>query len=130
MELVECTSEYWEFVRLIRTHNENQKYFLTQVNITSAQQIEFMSKYSHRYKICLENNIPVGYIGIIKENEITYCVHPDHQGKGIGTFMVSKFITMYDSLTAFVLPENIGSNKVFEKLGFQKQIFYSKNKTP
>jgi RimJ/RimL family protein N-acetyltransferase len=127
MELVDCTSEYWQFVRIIRTHPTNQKFFFTQVKITPEQQIEFMKRESHRYKICLLDGVPVGYIGIIKENEITYCVHPDHQGKGIGTFMVSKFMKLYDTLTAFVIPENIGSSKVFEKLGFQKQFFYIKN---
>lgn len=127
MELTECTSEYWEFVRLIRTHPNNQHYFLTQIEITPEQQIEFMKTNSHKYKVCLFENQPAGYIGIIKENEITYCVHPDYQGKGIGTYMVSEFIKIYDTLTAFVLPENIGSNKVFEKLGFHKQIYYIKN---
>jgi RimJ/RimL family protein N-acetyltransferase len=127
MELVECTSEYWEFVRLLRTHPNNQQFFLTQIEITTEQQIEFMKSNSHRYKICLLDSLPVGYIGIIKENEITYCVHPEHQGKGIGTFMVSKFTKIYDTLTAFVLPKNIGSSKVFEKLGFQKQFYYIKN---
>lgn len=128
MELTNCTSEYWEFVRTIRTHSDNQKYFLTQPNITCEQQIKYMTEHSHRYKVCLLDNIPVGYIGIIKENEITYCVHPDYQGRGIGTFMVSEFIKMYDFLTAYVLPKNIGSSKVFEKLGFKKQIFYSYQK--
>jgi RimJ/RimL family protein N-acetyltransferase len=128
MELVECTSEYWQFVRILRTHPNNQNYFFTQVKITPEQQVEFMKRESHRYKICLLNGEPVGYAGIIKENEITYCVHPDHQGKGIGTFMISEFIKLYDNLTAFVIPENIGSSKVFEKLGFQKQLFYSKTK--
>jgi RimJ/RimL family protein N-acetyltransferase len=127
MELVECTSEYWEFVRLLRTHPNNQQFFLTQIEITTEQQIEFMKSNSYRYKICLLDSLPVGYIGIIKENEITYCVHPEHQGKGIGTFMVSEFTKIYDTLTAFVLPKNIGSSKVFEKLGFQKQFYYIKN---
>lgn len=127
MELVECTYEYWEFVRLLRIHSSNQQFFLTQVEITPKQQIEFMGKYSSKYKVCLLNKTPVGYIGIIKENEITYCVHPDYQGKGIGTFMVSEFVKIYDTLIAFVLPENIGSSKVFEKLGFKKQFYYTKN---
>lgn len=128
MELVECTPEYWQFVRIIRTHPSNQKFFFTQVKITPEQQIEFMQRESHRYKICLIDGSPVGYVGIIKENEITYCVHPDYQGKGIGTFMISELLKLYDNLTAFVIPENIGSSKVFEKLGFQKQLFYSKTK--
>jgi len=128
MELIECTSEYWEFVRLLRTHPKNQEYFLTQANITPTQQIEFMEKNHHNYKICLMDGEPVGYIGIIKENEVTYCVHPDYQGKGIGTFMVSEFTKMYNTLIAYVLPENIGSNKVFKKLGFKQQIYYTWNK--
>ena len=126
MELVECSFEYWEFVRMLRTHSYNQQFFLTQAEITHEQQIKFMSENSHRYKICLLDNTPVGYIGLIKENEVTYCVHPNYQNKGIGTFMVSEFTQMYDCLTAFVLPSNIGSSKVFEKLGFEKQIYYIK----
>lgn len=128
MELIECTQPYWEFIRVLRTHPDNQNFFLTQVEITPEQQIEFMERESHRYKICLLDSVPVGYAGIIKANEITYCVHPDYQGKGIGTFMVSELIKLYDNLTAFVIPENIGSSKVFEKLGFQKQLFYFKTK--
>ncbi len=124
MELVSCTPEYWEFVREIRTHSDNQKSFFSQIDISYEQQIEFMKSNSHKYKICLINNKPVGYIGLIKENEITYCVDPQYQGKGIGTFMVSEYIKIYSYLTAFVLPENISSNRVFEKLGFKKQIYY------
>ena len=127
MELIECTREYWEFVRLLRTHPLNQGWFLTQPTITPEQQIEFMEKHSHKYKICILNNTPVGYIGLINQNEITYCAHPDHQGKGIGTFMISEFIKLHQTLTAFVLPQNIASQKVFEKLNFKKQIYYTKN---
>ena len=71
MELIECTREYWEFVRLLRTHPLNQGWFLTQPTITPEQQIEFMEKHSHKYKICILNNTPVGYIGLINQNEIT-----------------------------------------------------------
>ena len=124
MELVDCLKDYWEFVRIIRTHPDNQKFFFTQVEITSEQQAEYMSKNSNRYKICLLDNKPVGYIGIIKENEITYCVSPEYQGKGIGTFMVSEFMKMYNHLIAYVVCDNIGSNRIFEKLGFEKQNFY------
>jgi len=124
MKLVNCTEKYWEFVRIIRTHPDNQKSFFTQTQITPTQQIEFMKKNSSKYKICLLEDTPVGYIGLTKINEITYCVDPNHQGKGIGSFMVSEFTKQYDELTAYVLPENKASNRVFEKLGFTKQIYY------
>ena len=126
MELVECTQDFWEFVRLLRTHEENNHWFLTQTDISYGQQVEYMTQNAHRYKICLLDGKPVGYIGIIKENEITYCVDPKYKGKGIGTFMVSELIKSKDDLIAFVLPQNIASSKVFEKLGFQKQLYYSK----
>ena len=76
MILVDCIEKYWEFVRLIRTDPYNKKFFLTKEEITPEQQIKFMTKNSHKYKICLLDNVPVGYIGIKGENEITYCVDP------------------------------------------------------
>jgi RimJ/RimL family protein N-acetyltransferase len=42
--------------------------------------------------------------------------------------MVSEFMEQHDALTAFVFPQNIASSKVFEKLGFKKQNFYSYEK--
>lgn len=125
MELVECTKEYWQFVREIRTNEENTKSFYTQPVITEEQQIKYMTENSYRYKICLIEGNPVGYIGIINTNEITYCVHPNYKGKGIGTFMVSQFMLNNKELTAFVIPENVASSKIFEKLGFNKQLYYT-----
>lgn len=128
MELVECRKEYWEFVREIRTHEENINSFYTQPIITIKQQIEYMNKNHTKYKICLIDEIPVGYIGIINSDEITYCVDPVYKGKGIGTFMVSEFIKNNNKLTAFVIPENTASARVFEKLGFTKQLHYTYKK--
>jgi RimJ/RimL family protein N-acetyltransferase len=125
MELINCTKEYWQFVREIRTHPDNIKSFYTQPKITEEQQVDYMAKNWEKYKICIIDNIPVGYIGIINLNEITYCVHPDYKGRGIGTFMVSQIIGNMDKLTAFVIPENIASARVFEKLGFSKQLHYT-----
>jgi RimJ/RimL family protein N-acetyltransferase len=128
MKLIDCTSEYWEFVRLLRTNSENTTWFYTQPNISVEGQIEYMSKNSNRYKICLLDNQPVGYVGIIGENEITYCVKPEFKNKGIGSFMVTEFMKTHDELIAYVIPNNISSCKVFEKLNFNKQIYYSYKK--
>lgn len=122
MNLVECTKEYWEFVKNLRTDVENTNWFYTQPDITVEEQNKYMSQNSHKYKICLLEGNPVGYIGIIGENEITYCVKPNHKNLGIGTFMVKEFMNLYDELTAFVIPQNISSCKIFEKLGFEKHI--------
>ena len=87
-----------------------------------------MKSNSFRYKICILNNSPVGYIGIIKNNEITYCVQSEHKGKGIGTLMLKEFSKGMAELEAFVKCENISSQKVFEKLGWEKQIYYKLRK--
>ena len=125
MKLVNCTQEYWEFVRTIRTHPQNENFFLNQGKVTPIEQIEYMEKNSHRFKICLIEDTPVGYIGIKGEHEITYCVDPTQQGKGIGTFMVSEFQKQFNKLTAVVLPTNKASRRVFEKLGFKEKILYT-----
>ena len=126
LELVLCTEEYWEFVRLLRMNPINQEGFFTQANITSEQQKEFMSHNWSKYKICLVDNEPAGYIGLLHGHEITYCVHPGFHGKGIGTFMIKNFSKLFSNIDAFVKVDNIASQKVFEKLGWEKQIYYKK----
>jgi RimJ/RimL family protein N-acetyltransferase len=119
MKLVDCTEEHWEFVRKLRTDKNNSIWFYTQIEITPSQQKIFMENNSYKYKICLLDEKPVGYIGIMDNNEITYCVDNFYKNRGIGTFMVSKFIEKYDEVNAFVIPSNNSSIRVFEKLGLE-----------
>jgi RimJ/RimL family protein N-acetyltransferase len=126
LELVLCTKEYWEFVRLLRINPINQEGFFTKANITSEQQKEFMTHNWSKYKICLVDNEPAGYIGLLHGHEITYCVHPNFHGNGVGTFMIENFSKLFSSIDAYVKVDNIASQKVFEKLGWEKQIYYKK----
>jgi len=128
LKLVDCTKEYWEFVRQLRINSQNQEGFFTYAKITPEQQKSYMSVNSKLYKICLVDNIPIGYVGLINGDEITYCVDPKFQGKGIGTFMVKEFSRTFSSIGAYVKTENIASQKVFEKLGWEKQIYYKYKK--
>ncbi len=124
MELVNCDKQYWEFVRLLRTNPENQEGFFTHAEITPEQQETFMSSNFSNYKICLVDGKPAGYVGLLKGHEITYCVSPDFKGKGVGTFMIQEFAPRWAFVDALVKVDNIASQKVFEKLGFEKQIYY------
>jgi RimJ/RimL family protein N-acetyltransferase len=128
LELVNCDKQYWEFVRQLRTDPKNQEGFFTYAEITPEQQEKFMSSNSHNYKICLVDGKPAGYVGLLKGHEITYCVSPDFKGKGVGTFMIQEFALRWDWVDAYVKVENIASQKVFEKLGFKKQIYYKYKK--
>ena len=72
------------------------------------------------------NGENVGYVGNISPNsfigEITYCVDPSFQGNGIGTFMVKEFLKTNPKIMASVKHSNRSSQRVFEKLGFEKVI--------
>lgn len=127
LKLVDCEEKYWEFVRLLRTDPINQKGFFTKTDISSEDQIKYMSKNHLRFNICLANDIPAGYIGVSKTNEITYCVSPKFHSMGIGTYMVNSIILKKNkTYEARVKIKNIASQKVFEKLGFEKQFVYIK----
>ena len=53
IKLVNCTEQYWEFVRKLRMNPINQEGFFTYAEITSEQQEEYMIKNQWDYKICL-----------------------------------------------------------------------------
>jgi RimJ/RimL family protein N-acetyltransferase len=127
LQLVNCTEEYWEFVRQLRMNPINQKGFFTVANITFEQQKEFMIHNWSKYKICLTDNQPAGYIGLLQGHEITYCVHPDFHNKGVGSFMIKEFSKSFNNIDAYVKVTNVASQKVFEKLGWEKQIYYKKS---
>ena len=126
LELVLCTKEYWEFVRSLRMDPINQEGFFTVANITSEQQLNFMTHNWSKYKICLADREPAGYVGLLQGHEITYCVHPNFHGNGVGTFMIEEFSRPFGDIDAYVKVDNIASQKVFEKLGWKKQIYYKK----
>ena len=129
LELVNCDSQYWEFVRECRTTPKNQEGFFSVANITEQEQQEYMTHNWSKYKICLVDEEPAGYVGLLKGHEITYCVHPDFHGLGIGTYMIQNFSKSFSTVDAYVKINNIASQKVFEKLGWEKQIYYKwKNK--
>jgi len=127
LELVNCEEKYWEFVRLLRTNPLNQEGFFNPASITPKEQTKYMEKHQYNYKICLANGVPAGYVGFLKAREVTYCVLPDFHGRGIGSFMINSYCPRWGRVEARVKPNNIASQKVFEKLGFEKQILYIKS---
>jgi len=112
MELVDVTPKYYEFIRFLRTHSDNAKFFIEQVEISELDQIKYMEKHGKDYYVCLLYDEPVGYIGVI-DNDIRICTHPNFKGRGIGKFMLQKIKDMYPSATAKIKKDNIASQKLF-----------------
>jgi ribosomal protein S18 acetylase RimI-like enzyme len=122
MKLVECTSNYWEFVRTLRTDARVVGGFIEQVEITPEEQQRYMSKYSSCYRIALVEEVPVGFVGVI-DNDIRVCTHPDYQGRGVGKFMINSCMDIWPEAFAKVKLDNEASIKLFESCGFSKKFF-------
>jgi RimJ/RimL family protein N-acetyltransferase len=117
LKLVENNKDYYEVIRSLRTHPDNTNGFLEQVEITHEQQIKYMEKYEKNYWICLLNESPVGFVGVV-ESDIRLAVDPEFKNKGIGTFMINELKKINCNITSKVLLDNTPSQKVFEKCGF------------
>jgi hypothetical protein len=112
MVIVECTKEYWEFVRKLRMDGRVIDGFLETTPITEEQQIKYMISNSEHYRIALFDGKPAGYVGVIND-DIRVCTHPDFFGMGIGKFMIKSAIAIWPTASAKV------SDKLFLSCGFE-----------
>ena len=126
MELVNCDRKYWEFIRTLRNDKRVVSGFIQSTYITKDMQQEYMEKYSNCFRVALLDNEPVGYVGVI-EDDIRVCTHPNHQGRGVGKFMINKCMEIWPTAFAKVKVDNQASLKLFESCGFTKS-FYILNK--
>jgi len=107
-KLVNCTQQYWDFVRVLRNKNIG---FVERVNITPEQQNRYMLKHGNNYKICLVNNTPAGFIGIV-DNDIRFAIEEQFKNKGLGKWMLQEFPTTGNTIGK-VKKDNLYSRKLF-----------------
>jgi len=120
MELVKNSPRHWGFIRKLR--NSARKGFIQQEHITEIQQAEHMLKYNNNYWVCVVDEKPVGYVGVI-DNDIRVATHPEHQGHGVGSFMINEIMNLFPDAVAKVKLDNEASLKLFEKCGFKKRFY-------
>jgi RimJ/RimL family protein N-acetyltransferase len=118
MVIVECTREYWEFVRKLRMDGRVIDGFLETTPITEEQQIKYMISNSEHYRIALFGGKPAGYVGVIND-DIRVCTHPDFFGMGVGKFMIKSAMAIWPTASAKVKHGNIASDKLFLSCGFE-----------
>lgn len=122
MELVECSKEYWEFVRVLRNDERVQGGFIHNNFITEEMQEKYMSGNSQYYRIALVDGVPAGYVGVI-EDDIRVCTDPFFQGKGVGKFMINEIMKEYPTAFAKVKIDNEASLRLFRSCGFKKKFY-------
>ena len=116
MDLVPIEYKYYDFVRELRMNPQTQDGFLKEVSISWEDQKKYMSQYGESYHVCVLSGTPVGYIGVL-DNDIRFCTHPDHQRKGVGSFMLREIKKLYPEATGRIKKDNISSQKAFDKVG-------------
>ena len=127
MELVKNKYVYWDFIRKLRNLDGVREGFIEQEIISEEDHERYMKKNSNYFYICLDKSIPIGYIGII-ENDIRVATHPDHQGKGVASFMVNEIMKINKKAVAKVKIDNMASLKLFERCGFEKKYYLLEKK--
>jgi len=122
MKLIKNKSIYWDFIRDLRNHPEVKKGFISQEHISKKQHYMFMERHGLKYYICLVDEKPAGYIGVI-DGDIRVATHPEFQGMGIGKFMVNELVKLHPYSFEKVKLQNEASIKLFEACGFKKKYY-------
>jgi GNAT superfamily N-acetyltransferase len=131
LKLVNCDTQYWEFVRELRLDFRVVIGFVDSNHIDPTQQKEYMTEHSDSYRIALVDEAPAGYVGVV-DNDIRVCTHPDFQGKGLGKFMINEAMKIWPNAEAKVKKSNKISSQLFISCGFlesgsdDKFIYYKK----
>tara|TARA_R110000751_G_scaffold275352_1_gene376213 strand:- start:4169 stop:4564 length:396 start_codon:yes stop_codon:yes gene_type:complete len=128
MELVENEEKYWEFIRTLRNMGGVREGFVQQTYITSEVHEKHLKKYGHLYYICIEDNIPMGYVGAIGD-DIRVATHPIHQKKGVGKFMINQLAKRHPEATAKIKIDNVASIALFEGCDFVKRYYILERET-
>ena len=127
MRLVKNNGIYWEFIRELRNHPDVKTGFIKQEHISKKQHYRFMEKHGLNYFICLFDNSPAGYVGVIN-GDIRVATHPEYQGLGVAKYMINELMKMYPESYAKVKLDNEASIKLFESCGFNKKYYILEKK--
>ena len=122
MELVQNKPQYWEFIRKLRNHPDVKSGFIQQEDIKKECHEKHMLRYGLFFYVCLVNNKPAGYVGVIN-GDIRVATHPDFQGKGVGKYMINQLMEMQPDAFAKVKIDNEASARLFEACGFKKKYY-------
>jgi len=129
MELIQNSPKYWEFIRTLRNMEGVREGFIQQETIDEIQHATYMLQYNNNFWICLDNEQPMGYVGVI-EDDIRVATHPEAQGRGAGAFMINEIMKKHPTAMAKVKLDNEASIRLFEKCGFKKKYYLlEKNET-
>ena len=122
MQLVKNEEKYWNFILELRNNRDIKQGFISQHHIAQEEHTNFMQEHTEEYYICLVENTPAGFAGVINK-DIRVATHPNFQKKGVGKFMIEKLMILYPDSFAKVNIDNEASLRLFESCGFKKKYY-------
>jgi len=128
-KLVKNSPKYWEFIRTLRNMDGIREGFVQQELIDEIQHATYMLQYNNNFWICLDNNVPMGYVGIIND-DIRVATHPNFQGQGVAAFMINEAMNLHPNAAAKVKLDNTASLRLFESCGFTKKYYLLEKDAP
>jgi ribosomal protein S18 acetylase RimI-like enzyme len=122
LQLVSITSEFFEFVRQLRTDPRNAEAFITNDFISPENHESYMNDHLSDYFICLNGEVSVGFIGAV-EGDIRLAVDYNYRNIGVASFMVRNIIQLFPNAVAKIKITNAASIALFESVGFKRQFY-------
>lgn len=128
-KLVKNSPKYWEFVRTLRNMDGVREGFIEQDLINEIEHATYMLQYNNNFWICLDNDVPMGYVGVIND-DIRVATHPNFQGQGVAAFMINEAMKLHPNAMAKVKLDNTASLRLFESCGFKKKYYLLEKDAP
>lgn len=125
LKLVLNEKKYYDFIREMRTCDENIYGFVNQEKITEQQQNEYMSKHEQFYYVCLLGDDPVGFVGVIND-DIRVATRPGYKKMGVAKFMINEIMKIFPNAIAKIKSNNIASIALFKSCGFETEYLIMK----
>jgi RimJ/RimL family protein N-acetyltransferase len=122
LKIVKNSPKYWQFIRELRNMTGIREGFIEQEIIDEIQHATYMLKYNNNFWICIDNDTPMGYVGVI-DDDIRVATHPDFQGQGVAAFMINEVMKIHPAAMAKVKLDNTASLRLFESCGFKKKYY-------
>ena len=110
-KIVKNSPKYWEFVRTLRNMDGVREGFIEQELIDEISHATYMLQYNNNFWICLDNDTPMGYVGII-DDDIR-----------VAAFMINEVMKLHPNAVAKVKLDNTASVRLFESCGFKKKYY-------
>jgi GNAT superfamily N-acetyltransferase len=126
LKIIKNSKKYWNFIHSLRNDKQIKSGFISQEDIPIESHYEYMEKFGEDYYICLDEEDPVGFVGVVN-GDIRFAVDKKMQNKGIGNFMISYIKKQYPNASAKVKIENIKSLKCFENNGYKIKYYILEN---